>query len=97
MNLSSRPEAEEEPGLALSWLTDEELELISAFLYPTRLGKGISPYRDAAFTLMEKIEAVKGSQFLADAAMNVSLMVDVLDDQGIVIQTLSQDTVEFAV
>lgn len=97
MNLSSRPEVEEEPGLAIGWLTNEELELICAFLYPTRLGKGISPYRDAAFTLMEKIEALKGSPFIDTAAANVNLMIDVLDNHGIVIQTLTQDGVEFTV
>lgn len=94
MRITSRPEIEEEPGVALEWLSHAELELIAAYLWPTRLGTGISQYRDAAFTLMEKIVSAKGNHFLSDAAMNVDLYV--VDKNGHIVQSLSQ-AVEFIV
>lgn len=91
MGLTSRPE-EEETGLAIQALDEAELELIAAFVWNTRLGQGISKYRDAAFTLMEKLEAVGGDDFLEEAAKNVDLRIDVMDYNGHLVQSITADT-----
>lgn len=77
--LKSRPDAE---GITLEALTDHELELIAAILWVTRLGKGVSPHRDAAFSLMTKIEELKGDKFCEDAAIDVDMKIDIIDSNG---------------
>ena len=96
LRLTSRPD-EEESTIALAALSDAELELMAAFLCCTRLGHNISPYRDAAFELIKKIEELRGDDFLDHASSNVDLTVDVMDQHGSLIETLSQDSLEFVV
>lgn len=79
--LSSRPD-EGTGKLDLQTLSREELQLISSFLWITRLGKGVSPYRDAAFTLMDKIEKLMGEDFTEHSAIDVDMKADILDQQG---------------
>lgn len=78
--MSSRPAAEE--GLAVDGLSIHELELIAAFLWITRLGSGISVHRDAAFSLMTKIEQLMGLNFMQDAAIDVDMKINILDLNG---------------
>jgi hypothetical protein len=73
------------------------VQLISAFLWATRLGKGVSPYRDAAFSLMTKIEEQYGDQFMEHAAIDVDLVVDIIDSNGNTERSVGQHFVEFVV
>lgn len=93
--LSSRPE--EEFGLSLDDLDFEELQLIAALLWPVKLGSG-SPYNDAAYNLMNKLEAMYGPDFQHDSASDVDMTVDVLDAQTMTAErTVGQYFVEFNV
>ncbi len=94
--ISSRP-GEESTGLAIDSLSIAELELIGAYLWCTRLGKGISPYRDAAYTLMNKINDLMGDDFLEHAAINVDMVVDIIDSNGTVTRSVGQHFVEIDV
>jgi hypothetical protein len=66
--------------LSLSSISETELELISAFLWVTRLGPHL--YGAAANSLMTKIEDLKGTQFMHNSAVDVDLKVDILDPNG---------------
>jgi hypothetical protein len=93
--LSSRPD--ESPGFGgITSLSHEELQLISAFLYVTRLGSG-SPYRDAAFALMNRIENHFGDDFLPDAAADVDMKIDIIDQQGHVERSIGAHWIEIDV
>jgi hypothetical protein len=75
-----------------------ELELIASLLYITRLGKGVSPYRDAAGTLMEKIEEYVGDDdFTEDSNATVMPMFAQLDNNGIEIDAFTSDFIEIIV
>ena len=78
--LSSRPGEEEE--LNIESFSLHELELIAALLWPCRLGQNVSPYRDAAFTLMTKIEDYMGDKFMEDSAIDVDMKIDIMDPNG---------------
>lgn len=96
--ISSRPWlAEQNSGFKIEELDVDELKLISSFLWCCRLGHGISPYRDAAFTLMTKIEEVLGDDFIEEAAADVDLQVCVMDYQGNQIDRHSSANIEFEV
>lgn len=92
--LKSRPD---EVSLSLEGITEEELELISAFLWITRLGKGVSVHRDAAFSLMTKIEELKGDKFMEHAALDVDMKVDVIDSNGNVERSIGYHFLEIDV
>lgn len=94
MRLTSRPDAEEAPGTTLQWLTDNELELISALLWITRLGTG-TQYSKAAYSLSTKIENLKGDiDFMENAAKNVDLQFELFDAQGFVTSTVGYHGVD---
>lgn len=93
--LSSRPDPEED--LSLNKLTVEEVQLISAFLWTTRLGSGVSPHRDAAFSLMTKIEERYGDQFTEHSAIDVDLVVHIMDQNGNTERSVGHHFVEFDV
>lgn len=60
----------------------EELQLIAAVLFITRLGSG-SPYRDAALKLLTTLEqGLFDSDFTAEAGDDVDLSISVLSDDG---------------
>lgn len=92
--MKSRPESE---SLVLAALSNEELELISSFLWVTRLDNGISKHRDAALSLIIKIEKLKGDDFAEFAAQAVDFTVDVIDYNGNVVQSVSYSQLEFDV
>lgn len=92
--LKSRPDAE---GITLEALTNHELELIASFLWNTRLGSHVSPYRDAAFTLMTKIEELKGDKFTEDAAIDVDMKVHIIDQNGNVERSVGYHFIEIDV
>jgi hypothetical protein len=96
VKLTSRPD-EEESTFALEALSDDELELIAAFLNCTRLGHHVSPYRDAAFELINKLTDMRGDDFFADAAINVDLHIDVMDSSGHLLDTISHENLEIVV
>lgn len=94
--LSSRPDANQ-GELALATLSTEELELISAFLWVTRLGANVSRHRDAAFTLMSKIEELKGDKFLEHSGIDVDMKVDIIDSNGAVERSVGYHWIEIDV
>jgi hypothetical protein len=79
-------------------MTFDELELVAALLYNVKLGHGISPYRDAAFNLMQKIDTfAQDDDFGANASANVDMHVNILDDTGYVEASYPSDRVEIEV
>lgn len=96
--LSSRPDdGEDDDKIVLDDLDFEELQLISAFLWSTKLGRGVSPYRDAAFTLMTKIEDMMGQDFIQESSEDVDLQIAIVDSAGNQIDRVSATNVEFEV
>lgn len=96
--ISSRPWlADEDSGMKLEEMDFNELKLIASFLWTTRLGAGMSPYRDAAFTLMQKIEALLGDDFMEEAATDVDLHICIMDASGYQVDRVPASTVEFDV
>lgn len=96
MIISSRPE-EIDTALSLEKLTEDEIKLISALLYTVRLGHNISPFRDAAFTLITKIDDIYGSDFMEQASEDVDFKICVMDGSGNIEQTVSHTFVEIEV
>jgi len=94
--ISSRPDSEAS-GVELNSLSIAELQLIGAYIWVTRLGKGISPYRDAAYTLMTKINNLMGDDFLEHASIDVDMVVHVIDSNGTVTRSVGQHFVEIDV
>lgn len=92
--MSSRPD---DSGLDVAELTLDELELISAFLYITRLGHNVSPYRDAAASLLEKIAEMLGDDFISDASDNVDLVMHIVDANGNVDRSVGHAFIEIDV
>lgn len=79
-SISSRPG--EESVLALDDLVPAELELITALLCNVKLGRGW-PYRDAALSILTKIEKYSADpNFLTNASDAVDVSVNVLDGAG---------------
>lgn len=56
-----------------------ELQLIGALMYVTRLGSG-SEYREAAHKIINTIEDMFGGDFLDDASSDVNMCVSLVDD-----------------
>jgi hypothetical protein len=71
----------------------EQLQLISAFLMNTRLGKGV--YKNAAFELLNEISNQYGDDFLDDAMAAVDMQVTIENSQGEVV-LCTDDAVHFA-
>jgi hypothetical protein len=94
--ISSRP-GSEAVDLELNSLSIAEIELISAYLWCTRMGRAVSPYRDAAYTLGLKIEALMGDGFMENSAINVDMVVDIIDSNGSVTRSVGQHFVEIDV
>lgn len=64
-------------------VTSEQLQLISAFLMTTRLGKGV--YKQAAYELMNAISNEYGDDFLDEALEDVDLQVTIENAHGEVV------------
>ena len=94
--MSSRPD-DDDASFSLEELNHDELCLISAFLYQTKLGSGISSYRDAAFSLLDKISDIMGDDFVADAADDVDMQIVIQDSAGNMIDRVAASNVEFEV
>ncbi|WP_407305332.1 hypothetical protein [Acinetobacter sp.] len=73
----------------------EELELIGALLYVTRLGNGM--YQDAAFNLIAAIESLMGGDFLEESSNAVSPIFSILDDQCDIIEQYSSESITIEV
>lgn len=82
--LTSRPDLSLD--LSLAKFTNDELQLIAALMYQTRLGFG-SKYKQAAKDIMDKIESTLGDDFCHDASLTVNPHVEVLDNSGWPIMT----------
>lgn len=76
-------------GILTSVLTVDELDLIAALLWATKLGSGVSPWRDAASALVGKIEQVTDNDFMQVAGEMVDPKFEILDDNGVVTETVS--------
>lgn len=94
--ISSRPDIEEDT-ISLHALSDDELELIAAFLYNTRLGINSSRHAAAAFTLLEKISNLRGDDFAGKASDEVDFVVVVTDQHGSEISRHHNERIEFIV
>ena len=77
MKITSRPEGSKE-SLNLNELSNDEVELICAFLYATVLGSGTA-YSKAAFEFLNRIEERYGSDFIDQASSRVDLHAVKLD------------------
>lgn len=77
-------------------LTPDELKLVAAFLYNTRLGQG-NTFRDAAFTLMQGIDQGCPPDFMEDAADEVGLYAILEDADGNVGATIDSPYLTFEV
>lgn len=100
MRLSSRETPAREDTLAD--LTREELELVAALLYNCKMGRGVSPWRDAVFTLSVKLnelgtERYGTADFAAQAAGLVDPRVVVLDAHGSVVVRIGSSDFELEV
>lgn len=95
--LKSRPDPEPAEGVDVNMLSVEEAQLVAAFLYQTKLGMNVSPYRDAAFTLLGKIEDLYGIDFTGQAASDVDMTINLLDYNMNVVQSVPGSQVEFDV
>jgi hypothetical protein len=86
--LSSRPVINEDP-LVLEDLVPAEVELISALLCTVRLGRG-NPYREAAFSLMQKITKYVGDDdYITDCYAYVAPHVDIMDANSNVVASFT--------
>lgn len=94
--ISSRPDVEEDT-VSLHALSDDELQLIAAFLYNTRLGFNVNRHTTAAFTLLEKISDLRGDDFACDASGEVDFVVVVTDQHGSEISRHPNERIEFIV
>jgi len=97
---SSRPDEDDdlEDTFSLEDLVPDELELIAALLYNCTLGSGVSPYRDAAYNLMNKIEAfTNDTDYCVDAAENVDVHIQILDDDANHIEIVDKEHFEILV
>ena len=95
--MSSRPSVPK-ALMELHDLTFVEIELIAALLYNTKLGHGVSPYRDAAYGLITKIDAYMNDDGFGElAAGNVGVQINVLDDNMYVIAALDNQHFEIEV
>lgn len=76
-------------------LSPEQLQLITALVYNTRLGTG-TVYSAAAFQLIDLIEEEYGQDFCDEALEDVNLQVSVADDQGVIlVKTRKQGAFDF--
>ena len=86
MKILSRPKEDELGTGAFTLKVDmEELQLIGALVYITRLGVG-SPYRKAAYNLMSALEDQFGDDFTEESSDVVDLSVSQVDDSDTVLQ-----------
>lgn len=93
--ISSRPD-ELEMGF-LDELDEDELRLIAALLYNVRLGPG-SVFREAAFSLMQKLEDYTDDHdFTHDSGQLVNVKINVMDPNGAKLMTLANDCFEIEV
>jgi hypothetical protein len=70
-------------------LSFEEVQLIAAFLYVTRLGEGV--YKPAALSLLNMFEDAFDEDFNMEASEDVGLSVSVVNEHGTIIDTFDDD------
>ncbi len=68
-------------GPYLLHMTREQLELVAAVLYVTRLGVG-SKYRQAASTLIDVVEEIFDGGFFEQASDAVNMHVSITENDG---------------
>jgi hypothetical protein len=80
-------------GDILIRVSQHQLELIAAVLFVTKLGP--RPYEQAALEMMSTIEDVfcDDPDAIANAFINVGADIDIVDDFGNVLNTLSADNI----
>ena len=57
----------------------EDIQLLSAYLYITRLGDGV--FKQSAYKLLNTFEDTFGSDFLEEAAEEVDMIISRVDDE----------------
>ncbi len=87
----------EDDAISLDAFTIEELELIAAFIFRTKLGANISAHRDAAYTLLAKLEDFFGEDHISDHVDNVNAHVEFFDMNRNLLISANLDDVEFDV
>jgi hypothetical protein len=100
MKITSRPKQDDietiGEGTMRVLLTQEQLELIAAFVYNTRLGKQ-SDYSQAAFEILELLSNEFGDDFIDDAATLVNLQVVIEDSHGArIVETMASGPYSFS-
>lgn len=96
MKIYSRPEGQVYGEGAYSIAVDiEELELIAAFLYVTRLGKGT--YKAAAYKLMTTVESIFDDGFLELSSDSIDLHVSQIDARDTIIEQFDNSEIIFEV
>jgi len=92
MKLSSRPDAMVVGSGPYTMKFElQDLELIGALLFITRLGNGT--YKMAAYNMINSIESLLGEDFLEEASANVTPVFSVVDDRGDIIEQHSHDDI----
>lgn len=81
--------------LSMDAFSETELELIGLFVVNTNLGRGITPHRDAAFTLLEKLIYFFGEDELDERVGEINMTVQVQDQNTNVIDSISINRVAF--
>ena len=100
MKITSRPPQDDietiGSGKMRVLMTTEQLELLAAFLWSTRLGKQ-SDYSQAAFELLELLGNEFSDYFVEDAASLVNLQVIIEDSHGArVVETMASGPYSFS-
>jgi len=93
MIISSRPD---ESFSAHADFTQAELELMTVLLYNVKLGNGFTEWRDAAFTLINKLDDMafykyQNMDFAADAVAKINMEIHLLDSRGRAAGILNED------
>lgn len=82
-------------ALSLDAFSETELELIGLFIVNTNLGRGITPHRDAAFTILEKLIYFFGEEELDERIDEINMAVQVQDQNCNVVDSISINSVAF--
>jgi hypothetical protein len=88
--LSSRPQ------ISTTNFTTEENELIAALMCIVKLGVGFK-YREAALSVMTKLEAQYSTQFISDSCLKIKPEIQILDTRGYPIMIIPTEQIEILV
>lgn len=85
----TRPQPTSGTGPYTVNMTFEEVQLIGALMYVTRLGFGL--YAEAAARLLNSLDNMFDQDFAAESAQDVQMTVSIVDDQDKIVQSVQSD------